>query len=79
MDAGLNVRVSHVAAEFLCDLEDRIHVFLLGMENKNPNRDQQGIDGESDHSRRSPKSRSETGGKDHPAFAAVEKNSESSG
>jgi len=78
VDAGLNIRVGHVGAELLRDFEDGINVFLLGMENKNPNRDQQGVDGESSNSCRSSKSRPERGRKYDSAFAAVKIDSQAS-
>src|SRR5271157_1823574 len=45
VDAGLNVRVGRVCSEPLSDFQDVIGVFLLGMKNKNPDGDQQRVDG----------------------------------
>jgi hypothetical protein len=63
----------------LSDFKDGIDVFLLGMENKNPDGDQQSVDGEGDDSRRSPKTRPERGRKDESIFTAVKKDSECPG
>ena len=79
MDADLNVRVGDIGAELLRHFQDGINVFLLGMENKNPNRDQQRVDSECGNSRRSSKSRPERGRKDDSAFPAVKIDSQASG
>src|SRR5208337_4822043 len=77
--AGLNVGVGHVGAELLRNFEDGINVFLLGVENKNANRDQQCVDGESGNSSRPSESPSESGRKDGSAFTTVKIDSQGSG
>ncbi len=79
MDAGLNIGVGNVGAELLRNFEDGIDIFLLSMENKNANRDQERVDGERGNPRRSSKSRPEGGRKDGSAFAAVKIDSQASG
>ncbi len=78
MDAGLKVRVGRVGSYRAGKSREEIDVFLLSMKNKNPNCDQQRVDGESGHSSRSPKTRRESGRKDESTFAAVEIDSQSS-
>src|SRR5665811_1620162 len=63
VDAGLKVRVRYVGSEPLSDFQDVIGVFLLGMKNENLDGDHQGVDGEGDDSRCSPKTRPESGRK----------------
>ncbi len=72
MDAGLNGRVRRVGPELPSDFQKQIGVFLLGMKNKNPDGDQQSVDGEAHDSRRSSQTRSESGVECEPIFATVE-------
>jgi hypothetical protein len=57
----------------------KIHVFLLSMENKNPNGEQESVNGESNYSGCSSQTRPERGRKDEPAFAPVQIDSQRPG
>jgi hypothetical protein len=79
VDAGLKVGIRRVGSDRVRKSRKEIDVFLLGMKNKNPNGDQQSVDGEGNHSRCSPKTRPERGRKHDFTFAAVEENSQRPG
>jgi hypothetical protein len=74
MDDGLHVGVRHVQSEPLRNFQEVVGALLLGVKNKNPDGDKQTVDGEGNHSRRPPQTRSKRGRKCEPIFAAVEKN-----